>query len=189
MIPPHIPMPIITPRLELRLVRHEDSVAMFEARRESYAELSKWGTLIWRPLDEMTIEENDHFIKMKQDQFAAHKDIMILAFSSATGRLIGGGGLHKCDWQQRMFSLGYWIRTSEVRKGYATEIAQTLTDYAFQTFSATKLTSPHGDGNAASQKILENIGFQRVSVLKNQYKMGDGTVADDFLYELNFHDR
>ena len=182
---PDIPMPIITPRLELRLLRAEDSRDMFEARCESYAELSKWGTLIWQPLDKMTIEENDHFIAMKQNQFAARKDIMVLAFNSATGQLIGGGGLHKCDWENRVFFLGYWVRTSETRKGYATEIADALISYAFNQLSASKLTSLHGAGNIGSQKILEKAGFQLDSISKGTYEMREGSAIDEYLYSLN----
>lgn len=92
-----IPMPIITPRLTLHLLNLEHSPEMFEARRESYAELSKWNILIWCPFAEMTLEENDSFIRMKLEQFKELKDITILAFHSETGRMIGGGGLHKCD--------------------------------------------------------------------------------------------
>ncbi len=181
---PLIPMPIITLRLELRLLQPEDSAEMFEARRESYTELAKWGTLIWRPLGEMTLEENDHFIQMKQAQFAANKDIAILAFNSSTGRLIGGGGLHKCDWEQRIFSLGYWVRTSETRKGYATEIAKALVSFASNILSARKIIASHGEGNIGSQKIIKNLGFQQDSISKSSYQMLDGSKIDDYLYSL-----
>lgn len=145
-----IPMPIITPRLTLRLLNLEHSPEMFEARRESYAELAKWNILIWRPFAEMTLEENDNFIRMKLEQFKELKDNTILAFHSETGRMIGGGGLHKCDWENRIFSLGFWVRTSETGKGYATEIANELIQYAFSFLSANSLTTLHEDGNCGS---------------------------------------
>jgi ribosomal-protein-serine acetyltransferase len=168
-----IPMPIITPRLRLRLLNIHHSPEMFEARRESYVELSKLNILIWRPLDEMTLEENDNFILMKLKQFEERKDITILAFQSETGRLIGGGGLHKCDWENRIFSLGFWVRTNETGKGYATEIASALIQYAFSVLSANSLITHHEDRNLGSQKVIKKIGFALNGIQDNfvTYKM------------------
>lgn len=40
------------------------------------------------------------------------------------------------------------------------------------------------DGNGASQKILENLGFEHLSISPNSYKMNDGSMIDDHLYSL-----
>lgn len=180
----HIPMPIISARLSLNPLSMKDSADLFVARRESYAELAPWGTLIWSSLDGMTIDENDQFCCRKMEQFVTDADITIVARDLQSGRLIGGGGLHQCDWDNLTFSLGYWVRTSETGQGYATEIATALTSYAFNQLAAQKITSFHGDGNSKSQKILEKIGFQHVSQSKGSYKLLDGSMIDSHHYHL-----
>ena len=33
---------------------------------------------------------------------------------------IGGTGLHRIDWAQRQFEIGYWCRSSRVGEGFVT---------------------------------------------------------------------
>lgn len=46
------------------------------------------------------------------------------------------------------------------------------------------MSNCQSDGNGASQKILENLGFEHLSISPNSYKMNDGSMIGDHLYSL-----
>jgi RimJ/RimL family protein N-acetyltransferase len=177
-----LPMPIVTPRLVLRPVQAGDGQAVHEAKCESWDELSPWNIWTWCHRDKMTVEDDEGFCRLKHIKFLEREDITLLSFDLQSGRFIGVAGLHKCDWEMRSFSLGYWVRTGETGKGYATEAATALLHYAFMALDARKVTSMHAEGNDASRRVLEKIGFEREGILRRQHALRDETVADEYVY-------
>lgn len=179
-----VPMPIVTPRVMLRPANAGDGQIVHDAKRESWPELAKW--MIWtlKPLDELTVDDDEAFCRRKQALFILREDITLLAFNRNTGAFLGGSGLHKCSWERRTFTIGYWIRTSETGKGYATEIATALAHYAFNALSASKVSIFHGDGNAASQRVIEKTGFEKEGVLRQHHSLPDGSTVDEHVYSL-----
>ena len=69
--------------------------------------------------------------------------------------------------------MGFWVRTSETGKGYATEIANELIQYAFSFLSANSLTTHHEDGNYGSQNVISKLKFTPNGIENNflTYKM------------------
>jgi ribosomal-protein-serine acetyltransferase len=179
----HIPMPIGTERLLLRPLQAGDGKIIHEAKRESWSELLPW--LVWtqKPLEELTVADDEAFCLKKQALFISREDITLLVFEKGTGKFLGGAGLHKPDWNKKTFSLGFWIRTSETGKGYATEVARVLVDYAFGSLSANTVFSFHGAGNTASQKVLENAGLRQFEIAPMQHKLLDRAV-DEYRYKI-----
>lgn len=178
-----VPMPIVTPRLLLRPPQEGDGAAVHEAKRESWEHLSKWSIWTFKPLDETTVDDDEAFCRHKQAMFAKREDIPLLSFDRHSGRFIGGAGLHKCNWKNRIFSLGFWVRTSEMHKGYATEAATALARYAFGELGAAKVSSFHAEGNNGSRRVLEKIGFEREGILRRQHDLSGGLV-DEYVYGL-----
>lgn len=179
-----LPMPIITPRLILRPIQAGDEKIIHEAKCESWTELHPWMVWTWRPLNEMTVEENEPFCRTKQELFASRADITLLAFNKENGRLIGSAALHKCDWEKRTFIVGFWIRTSETRKGYAVEAAAAVSHYAFKALQANTIFTCHHEGNLGSQKVIEKIGFQRDATLDGQHDL-HGHMVNEYWYGLS----
>ena len=84
------------------------------------------------------------------------------------GRLVGAIGLsiHK---KNRVAELGYWIGKPHWNKGYATQAAEALLEYAFEHLSITR----HMTGNPASGRVMEKIGMQFEGVLRqSSYRWG-----------------
>ena len=77
------------------------------------------------------------------------------------GALIGMCGL---DPRQDGVKLGYWLSVPFWGRGYATEAARALIDYAFAELGHEVLSSGARVSNPASRRVLEKCGFQWTGV-------------------------
>jgi RimJ/RimL family protein N-acetyltransferase len=77
------------------------------------------------------------------------------------GALIGMCGL---DPRQDGAELGYWLGLPFWGRGYATEAARALIDYAFAKLGYEELSSGARVSNPASRRVLEKCGFQWTGV-------------------------
>ena len=55
--------------------------------------------------------------------------------------------------------LGYWVSQSEWRKGFGREAAEAITSHVFSHTGYGGLSAGYREGNIASQRILEGLGF------------------------------
>jgi RimJ/RimL family protein N-acetyltransferase len=179
-----VPMPIRTTRLILRPAQEGDGQAVYDAKLESWDELFRWSIWTFKPREEMTAQEDELSLLSRRAMFVKRTDIVLLAFDRKIGGFIGVGGLHKCDWVNRIFSLGFWIRSRETGKGYASEIAQALSRYAFEALGAKKLVSMHAQGNDGSRRVLEKTGFTCDEILPACHMLADGRMVDEHRYSL-----
>lgn len=174
-----IPMPIRTPRLVLRPPQAGDGAMVHEAKVESQPELAKW--MPWARDGVGTVEETESMARENFAKFILRQDMMLLALSH-DGRFIGATGLHRFDWEFRSFEIGYWIRTSEHCKGYASEITNTLTRYAFGALDARRVMVAAATDNAPSRKVIEKNGFELECVMKADHLLPDGAVTGTAQY-------
>src|SRR6516164_7234393 len=77
------------------------------------------------------------------------------------GALIGMCGL---DPRQDGAELGYWLGVPFWGRGYATEVARAMIDYAFAKLGYEELSSGARVSNPASRRVLEKCGFQWTGV-------------------------
>lgn len=62
--------------------------------------------------------------------------------------------------------LGYIFNPFYHRKGFASEAARTLVEYAFQNYKAHRIMARCDPENPASWKLLEKVGFRREGYFK-----------------------
>ncbi|WP_226022417.1 GNAT family N-acetyltransferase [Halomicrobium salinisoli] len=79
--------------------------------------------------------------------------------------------------------IGYWIAAEERGQGYATEAVDLLCEWAFLDRQLEKLLARVFDGNDASMRVLEKVGFQREGRLREHYKV-EGERVDAVLFGL-----
>lgn len=136
------------------------------------------------PPEDMIVSEDEEFCRRKRGLFDSGEDMTLLVTDRHSGECLGGAGLHKCDWKQRTFSLGFWIRSAALNQGYASEAGTALAYYAFEVFSATKITSMHAQGNMSSQRVLDKIGFSLKEILPAAHELPGGARVDEYRYEI-----
>jgi RimJ/RimL family protein N-acetyltransferase len=101
----------------------------------------------------------------------AHADEFIAAANSRAGeacfvvvrdgRLIGACSI---DPREEGPELGYWLGVPFWGRGYATEAARALVDYAFGDLGYERLHSGARVSNPASRRVLEKCAFQWIGV-------------------------
>ena len=77
------------------------------------------------------------------------------------GAVVGGCGVALQDGAP---DLGYWLGVKYWNKGYATEAARAVVDFAFTELSHDTLSAGARVTNPASRRILEKCGFQWTGV-------------------------
>ena len=180
-----VPVPIVTPRLILRPPQKGDGQALFNAKKASLPELTQW--MMWaKYMNEDADPVDDEIIcRQKAAEFDLRQDLMFFAFSKTNPEhFIGSTGLHRFNWELRQFEIGYWVRSDETRQGFATEICTALCYFAFDALNATKVNIIHSDGNHASQKVIEKVGFEKEGVLRNCDLLPSGEIVAKHLYSL-----
>lgn len=174
-----LPMPIETPRLILRTPMPGDGAVLHEAKKETFSQLNQW--MPWAK-EMSTPDEDEASVREAYAKFIRREDMMLFAFEKASGRFVAGTGLHRFDWKIRRFEIGYWVRESAQRQGYATEITNALTRYAFGPLQATAVCIGYAAGNDASSGVIEKLGFTLEGVFKNETSLPDGSVVDSYIY-------
>ena len=167
-----IPMPIETPRLILRNVLPGDGAALFAAKEESFKELNKW--MAWAK-EPGTAEQDEIIARENHAEFILRRDIMIVGFEKASGKLVIGTGLQRMNWDAGYFEIGYYVRTSETGKGFVTESTNALLRYTFNALGAKKVGICHVDGNDASKRVIEKLGFIKTGYIADDDVLNDGT--------------
>ena len=72
---------------------------------------------------------------------------------------IGCAGLRPYTPSEKIYEFGVHIKSAHWRKGYATEAAKTVIDYAFKKLDAKSLFAGHHPENVISKHLLEKLGF------------------------------
>ncbi|MBQ6065517.1 MAG: GNAT family N-acetyltransferase [Clostridia bacterium] len=90
------------------------------------------------------------------------EDVYEFAFVRLSdGALIGSGSIGP-DRKTGFWGFGYNLRYDCWGKGYATEAAKAMIDFAKTTFGATRFRSSHVEPNLASGHVMEKCGLRFV---------------------------
>jgi RimJ/RimL family protein N-acetyltransferase len=99
------------------------------------------------------------------------------------GEPVGEGFLFDLDPQRGRVELGYWIAPEAQGRGYATETAELLVEYALTERRLNKVVARVLAFNDASRHVLETVGFERAGRLREEFYV-DGEYHDADLYDL-----
>jgi RimJ/RimL family protein N-acetyltransferase len=179
---PTVPETFETPRLILRSFRTTDAGALHEALVESLAALraNLW-FLPW-VAEEPTVQSAEQRCRKAEENFQLRTDLPFLAFARDSGRLVGSAGLHRTDWTLPRTEVGYWIRSSETGKGYASEAVAVLSGWAFTSLGAKRVELVTDERNAASRAVALRCGFRLEGILHNTMQAPDGELRNSCIY-------
>ncbi len=91
--------------------------------------------------------------------------------------IIGGCGVGKLFGADP--EIGYWLGVPYWGKGYATEVARAIIDYAFDVLGHRKLEAGARVSNPASRRVLEKCGFQWTGVVLIRVRALNSAVPAD----------
>ncbi len=102
-------------------------------------------------------------------------------FTSADMRFVGVAGLNQFNNLYGFCNLGYWIRESAQRNGYATVAIQRLRAYAFNELALNRVEIVIAETNQPSAAVAELAGAHFEGIAKNRLKL-HGTPVNARMY-------
>ena len=176
-----VPMPIHTPRLMIRPRKPGDGEFALAAIRETWDELHRW--MWWAEnLDQFTSEQLEMRNRRAIASFIQRDGIELLSIETATGDPVVWCGFHDIDWKARQCDTGFWVRRSAQGRNIATESTNAMLRYAFGALGMCRVGLTHSDGNEASRRIAEKLGFVHIAVERAADPLPGGLMADRFCY-------
>lgn len=182
-----VPYPTIhTDRLILRMVKRQDAADLFElCRRPETSQFS-----LWHP--HKTIDDTKALINYQISRYRKRECTFFAVENKGSGRVIGTCSYVTVEDDFKIVEIGYSILSDLWNQGFATEVADGLTGFAFDRMGAQRVYARVLPENTASAAVLQKIGFEYEGTLKKGYyfegKVSDVEVyamTDDVFYELN----
>ena len=161
--PPNpLPGPICTDRLTLRWFEPSDAAGLHEAVDSSRAACVPW--LTWAATGHATTDDSRTAINNLARMRVEGADFTLGIFDRATGRVLGGTGLHRPKPEWYTAEIGYWLRNDARGLGMCTEAVRHLISSAFtpQTeggFGLRRLEVFCAAPNTASSAVPVRLGL------------------------------
>lgn len=155
----------------------------------------------WRNSDVSTVQEASHdplipilttvpstdgepealaFIARQRERLATRAGY-VFAIADASDHAAGHIGLFFLPGAGARASIGYWITTSQRRKGYAAEALGVLTSWALDHAELDRVELYVEPWNDGSWRAAESAGYQREGLLRAWERI-DGKPCDMFMY-------
>jgi len=166
--------------LRLRPFRLADAEVIHEAVRESLVELGQW--LSWCHPD-YSIQDTLQFLNSRGEAFQRDGEYAFAILERDGGRLVGATGINQIDRAALRANLGYWLRTSATRRGYATQATKLVARWAFEVLEFQRIEIVAATGNRASQNVAARVGATREAVARNRLRV-HGVQHDAVIFSL-----
>lgn len=138
----------------------------------------------WKPHE--SLEESREILEKWTGR--DYPDIIFALEEKDTGSIVGSIGLHTDTHRARNAKcrmLGYCIAKEYWGKGFATEAANAVMDYAFQRLQVKLLTVDHYVDNMGSRRVIEKCGFRYEGTLRRALQIYDGSYKDTCFYSMS----
>lgn len=172
-----------TTRLFLRSPKPEDGQAVYEAIAESLDSLRRWPASLPWALHAPSPEASKRFCEQSIQDASNRTGFTFLIFHQE-GRLLGCVGLHHIHWAIPKFEIGFWLRTSAQRQGYATEAIQAVLGFAFEQLQAKRVEARTDEDNRACRRTCESAGLELKGILRNERMTPMGVVKNTCVYAI-----
>src|SRR5258708_1316232 len=168
-------------RILVRPYRESDAQQLFEAVQESRVHLRPWLPFADK---HQVVEESKDWINITRAEWIRRDNFNMSIWEKATGRFLGGIGLHPRKWDVGYFEIGYWLRASAEGHGYLTTAAQLLVEYAFSDLKAQRLEIRCDEKNIRSAAVAQRLGFLREACLRHDSLAADGALRNTLVFRM-----
>jgi RimJ/RimL family protein N-acetyltransferase len=179
------PYKIITNRLIIRCYELTDAAQLKSAIDESIDHLLPW--MPWAKYEPETIEQKTERLKKFREEFESNLDYTFGIFALDNKTLIGSTGLHTRQGDD-VYEIGYWIRKSEIKKGYALEATMALTKVGLEIAHKTRIEIHCDPNNIDSLNIPKKLGFTHQTTLTNRKSDSGESLSDNMIWTLSKED-
>ena len=157
-----------------------DGVAVNEALRESWPELTQW--MAWAKGDVPDVADSEMRQRQNQVAYKERDEFHFNAYLKETGQFVGKPGLMRIDKSVPKAEIGYWMRTGLVGQGLMTEAVAAVTEFAFETLRLVRVEIRCDALNQRSAAIPERLGYRLEGTLINDCRTSQGDLRDTLIY-------
>lgn len=166
-----------TARLRLRPFRDSDADDLFAQQSSSHV-LRYWDAPPW------TDPQRSHtFIATCRRMAEEGTGVRPAVVRRSDGAFLGWCTLNSWNPVNRSISLGYCYGEHAWGRGYATEAAGTLLEWAFGVLDLNRVQAETDTRNTESGRVLEKLGFCHEGTLREDCVV-DGYTSDSHVYGL-----
>jgi ribosomal-protein-serine acetyltransferase len=172
--PPRVPLH--TERLVLEPVSHAHDADLFQASLESRTELLPW--MPWAV--DLSMETQSAYADRALPEWNAGSPAFAI---TEHGVAIGVIGLIRITDTE--YEIHYWLATDRTGRGYVTEAAKALLEWAPGALGAKRVVLHAGMENRRSLAIAERLGFTRDGELEGGMTGGSVAIFPAFSHHLD----
>lgn len=140
--------------------------------------LRYWDAPPWRER-----AQADRFISMGRQMEQEGTGARLAIERLTDDQFVGWCSLSQWNPSYRSARMGYCLAEAAWGKGFATEAATALLEWAFDTLDLNRVQAETDTRNTASSRVLEKLGFVREGTLREDCIV-DGDVSDSWVYGL-----
>jgi RimJ/RimL family protein N-acetyltransferase len=141
----------------------------------------------WALEEPQPLEEKVQLLRRFRGSFDLGQDFVYGIFSADEAEVVGGTGLHT-RVGEGAFEIGYWIRESRVRAGFATESSAALTRAAFEVCGVDRIEIRVDPANEASVAVPRKLRFSEEARLRRRLRTQEGEEPRDAIVFTLFRD-
>jgi RimJ/RimL family protein N-acetyltransferase len=151
--------------VSLRPLQTTDRDALYEAVRDSMAEISRW--MPWCHPG-YSVGDSGSFIENSKQWWANQSQFTFVILDAADGAFAGTVAVNHINRMHRYANIGYWMRTSHTRRGFASRSTVLAARYAFRNLSLSRVEIAAQPENVASRRVAERAGATFEGILRNR---------------------
>jgi RimJ/RimL family protein N-acetyltransferase len=168
--------PLRTARLVLEPISHAHDSDLFQASLASQAELLPW--MPWAV--DLTMDSQSAYADRALPEWEAGSPAFAI---TEHGVAIGVIGLMRESDSE--YEIHYWLATDRTGRGFVTEAAQALLEWARDVLGAQRIVLHAGMENRRSLAIAERLGFTRDGELEEGMTGGSVAVFPAYSHHLD----
>jgi ribosomal-protein-alanine N-acetyltransferase len=153
-----------TPRLVLRPFSLDDAKVLQQLVGDR--EIADTTLNIPHPYEDGMAEA---WIGTHQSAFDSHETVTLAIEERASTGLVGAIGMH-IKLVNESAEIGYWIGREWWGRGYCTEAARAMLDYAFRDLGLNRVHASHLSRNPASGRVMQKLGMSHEGRLRQHVK-------------------
>jgi RimJ/RimL family protein N-acetyltransferase len=172
---------LVTPRLVLTPPRPGEEPALADALNMSLAALQPWVAFAQRPT---TPDRLAAVIAAARANIAAGTLLQWRLWWPDQRELVGSIDVHSLDWSVPKGEVGYWLRSSAVGHGLATEGVHRVTRYLLEERGFARVEARCDARNLRAQGVVARLGFTREGIARHAERDVGGALADLVVYAI-----
>ena len=178
------PAELESERLILRAPDPKFGAAVAAGINESFEELHRF--MEWAE-KRATVEDSTVRQRASRAEFLSGEHHAWLLFRKEDDAFVGICGMPRPRWDEATLEIGYWLRTSQVGKGYMTEAVRRVTRLSFEVLGAKRLEIQMSDQNLRSVSVAERAGYRWAETRTGEVHP-DGSPRTTRVYVLEPHE-